>query len=134
MQQTAIEQHALQQVAAFASRLLEEASGPELEARLLTLLLAGLSELSETQFSSLRQQWGEPPDSIEVSSAFTLGAEQRQQIERGLRRVSGLVLPVHFTEDSELMAGFRIAIGAWVLAANVRDELVGFAEFADAPR
>ena len=134
LQQRAIEQHALQQGATFASRLLGEASGPELETRLLTLLLAGLSALSEAQSSSLRQQWGEPPGSIEVSSAFALGAEQRKQIEKALHRVSGLALPVCFTEDSELLAGFRIVIGAWVLAANVRDELTGFAEFSHAPR
>lgn len=133
-QQRAIEHHALQQGAAFSSRLLGQASGPELETRLLTLLLAGLSELSETQMSSLRQQWGEPPDTIEVSSAFALSAEQRQKMEEALHRISGLTIPVRFTQDTELLAGLRIVIGAWVLAANVRDELIGFAEFAHAPR
>jgi len=133
-QQRAIEHHALQQGAVFSSRLLEQASGPELEARLLTLLLAGLSGLSEEQTSKLRQQWGEPPDSIEVSSAFTMSAEQRQQIETALHRVSGLAIPVSFTQDAELLAGLRIVIGAWVLAANVRDELTGFTEFAHVPR
>jgi F-type H+-transporting ATPase subunit b len=37
---------------------------------------------------------------------------------------------VQFEQDSELMAGVRISIGAWVLGANLRDELEGFSALA----
>jgi F-type H+-transporting ATPase subunit b len=133
-QQRAVEHQALQLGAAFSSRLLGQTSGPELEGRLLTLLLEELSGLSEQQTTGLRQQWGEPPRSIVVSSAFTLSAEQRQRLEVALHTVSGLSVPVRFINDETLLAGLHIVIGAWVLAANVRDELKGFAEFARAPR
>ena len=133
-QQRAIEHQALQLGAAFSSRLLGQTSGPELEGRLLTLLLEELTCLSEQQTTGLRQQWGEPPQSIEVSSAFELAAEQRQQLEVALHQVSGLSVPVRFIHDETLLAGLHIVIGAWALLANVRDELKGFAEFARAPR
>ena len=133
-QQRATEHHALQQGAAFAGRLLAQASGRELEARLLDLLLDQLSQLSGEQLSGLRQQWGEPPAAIEVSSAFDLSEEQRGSLETALHRVSGLDVPLAFRQDKELLAGLHIVIGAWVLSANVRDELKGFAEFAHVPR
>ena len=133
-QQRAIEHQALQLGAAFSSRLLGQTSGPELEGRLLTLLLEELSGLSEQQTTGLRRQWGEPPQSIVVSSAFTLSAEQRQRLETALSKVSGLSVPIRFIHDETLLAGLHIVIGAWVLTANVRDELKGFAEFASAPR
>jgi F-type H+-transporting ATPase subunit b len=133
-QQRAIEHRALQLGAAFSSRLLGQTSGPELEGRLLALLLEELSGLSEQQTTGLRQQWGEPPQTIEVRSAYELAAEQRQQLEVALHHVSGLSVPVRFIHDGTLLAGLHIVIGAWVLAANVRDELKGFAEFARAPR
>ena len=133
-QQRAIEHQALQLGAAFSSRLLERTSGPQLEGRLLTLLLEELNGLSEQQTAGLRQQWGEPPQSIVVSIAFTLAAEQRQRLEVALRKISGLAVPVRFIHDETLLAGLHVVVGAWVLAANVRDELKGFAEFTHAPR
>lgn len=133
-QQRAIEHHAVQQAAAFASRLLGQACGPELEQRLITLLLEELAKLSDEQAAALRQQWGEAPQRIQVGSAFELSDQQRLQLEQRLQQVSGLDIPVQFDHDTELLAGLRIVIGAWVLAANVRDELKGFAEFAHAPR
>jgi F-type H+-transporting ATPase subunit b len=132
--QRAIEHQALQLGAAFSSRLLGQTSGPELEDHLLALLLEELNGLSEQQTAGLRQQWGEPPQSIVVSSAFTLSPQQRQRLEVTLRKISDFSVPVRFIQDETLLAGLHIVVGAWVLAANVRDELRGFAEFALAPR
>lgn len=133
-QQRATEFRALQQAAAFASRTLEQASGPELEGRLLNLLIEDLNGLSEEQLSDLREQWGEPPTAIEVSSAFMLSDQQRERLIAALHAVCGPAAAVHFRQDERILAGLRIVIGAWVLAANVRDELQGFAELARAPR
>jgi len=130
----AIEHDALQQGAVFASRLLGQACGAELETRLLDILLDQLGQLSEEQTSALRQQWGEAPDCIQVGSAYPLSDAQRQRLESALHRASGLDVPIDYVRDAELLAGLRIVIGAWVLAANVRDELQGFTEFARVPR
>jgi len=128
------EHHALQQGAQFATRLLAQAAGPELEARLVELLLDGLSALSRDQITALRTQWGEPPEAILVASVFPLPADRQQHLEKALREVTGLAIPVAYEQDPKLVAGLRITIGAWVLHANLRNELNGFAEFAHATR
>jgi len=128
------EQLALEQGAAFASRLLEQTSGPDLEKRFVSLLIEGLSGLSARASTGLREQWGAAPEAIEVESAYALDEPQRARLIAALKDLTGLSVPVHFAEDESLLAGLRITIGAFVLAANVRDELKGFAEFASAAR
>ena len=125
-----IEQRALQQGAEFASRLLAEASGPELENRLFDLLLDGLTALSADQINILSNKWGESPERILVFSAYPLAENKRHQLEETLSRVTGLSCSVFYEQDAKLLAGLNITIGAWVLQLNVRDELLGFTEFA----
>ena len=124
----------MRQGSAFASRLLAKACVPELEARLVAMLVESLTHLDDDQIAALRQQWNEPQHPIEIASAFALTSEQRASLESALETIGGRPLPVDFTRDEALLAGIRISIGAWVLAANVRDELQGFAEIANVPR
>ena len=125
-----IEQRALQQGAEFASRLLNEAAGPELENRLFDLLLDGLSAMPADQISDLSNKWGESPERILVTSAYPLTDEKQHQLEENLCKATGLSAPVFYEQDARLLAGLNITIGAWVLQLNVRDELQGFMEFA----
>ncbi len=125
-----IEQRALQQGAEFASRLLAEAAGPELENRLFDLLLDGLSAMPAHQISDLGNKWGELPERILVSSAYPLADGQCQRLEDILTRVTGMSIPVDYQQDAELLAGLNITIGAWILQLNVRDELQGFMELS----
>lgn len=129
-----IEYLAMQQAAEFATRLLRESSGPDLEAKLLDKLLADMSSLSSEQIASLRTQWGEPPESIVIASAYALAENQRRTVEQSLAKLIGHSVPARYVQDSELIAGLRITIGAWVLHANVQDELKGFTEFTHAAR
>jgi F-type H+-transporting ATPase subunit b len=125
-----IEQRALQQGAGFASRLLAEAAGPELENRLFDLLLDDLNALSADRISVLGNEWGESPERILVTSAFPLAEDKCHRLEDILTRITGLSAPVHFEQDAKLLAGLNITIGAWVLQLNVRDELQGFIELS----
>ena len=129
-----IEHRAMQQSAQFATVLLSRAAGPELEMRLLDLLLDGLSTLSPDHITALRTQWGEPPDAIMVASVYPLPEDRQQILEQALTKVTGLSIPVHYEQNRELLAGLCITIGAWVLHANVKNELKGFAEFAHVAR
>jgi F-type H+-transporting ATPase subunit b len=129
-----IEHRALQQGAKFATRLLSQAAGQALETRLCDILIDGLAALSSDRLTALRTQWGEPPKHFIVTSVFPLSPEQRQQLEEVLGKVTGLAVPVVFEQNPELLAGLRITIGAWVLHANLQDELKGFSEFALATR
>jgi len=123
-----MEQRALQQVAGFASRRLAEASGPELENRLLDILLDDLSTMPAEQIGDLSNKWEESPERILVTSTYPLADDKRHQLEDSLSRVTGLSTPVHYEQDAKLLAGLNITIGAWLLQLNVRDELQSFTE------
>jgi F-type H+-transporting ATPase subunit b len=125
-----IEQRALQQGAQFASRLLAETTGQELESRLFDLLLKQLKALGTDQITALGNNWGESAAPVLVSSAYPLAHDKRQQLEKALSRITGLRDPVHYEQDARLLAGLNITMGAWVLQLNVRDELRGFIELA----
>lgn len=127
----AAEAQALLQGAEFSSRLLAGACGPDLEARLLDLLLRELDEVSDQRLARLREQSRQPPARIEVKSAFPLSAEYRSRLDTALHHLAGVQVPIDFSCDETLLAGLHVTIGAWVLAANVRDELRAFAELAD---
>jgi F-type H+-transporting ATPase subunit b len=124
------EEAALANGARFASRLLAQAAGPELEARLLELVLTELSRLPAERVATLRSTWSKLPEAIVVASAFALSDSQRRKLEQALARTTGRHIPVRFEQDDKLVAGLRVTIGAWVLGANVQDELKGLAKFA----
>lgn len=123
-----LEQRALEQGGQFAARLLQQGAGPELEQRLLELLLRSLDELPEEQRQSLRQPLGESAEVAEITSAFPLENSQRQQLEQVLREFLQRDIPCRYVENPELLAGVRIAVGPWRLGASVGDELEAFAQ------
>jgi F-type H+-transporting ATPase subunit b len=121
-----LEETALQNGARFATRLLEQASGPDLEKRLVEILLSDIQQLTDEQITALRKISGPAPKGIVVISAFPLEDEQRQRIEQALKTVTGAEVSVQYEQNGELMAGVQITVGDWVLAANIRNELKGF--------
>lgn len=125
-----LEHQALLQGSRFASRLLALTAGTELEAQLLNLALEGLSKLSEDQTKALQTQWGKQPDRIDVTSAHPLSANQQQRLEQAMTNLVGNTIPITYRQDPSLMAGIQLSVGSWTLAANLRDELKGFAEFS----
>jgi len=125
-----IEETALMQGARFATRLLEQASGPDTEARLVELVITELTRLPPEHITALRKSYGKTPEAIVVVSAFPLPDDQRQRLKQALATVTRPNLPLRFEQNSELLAGVRITIGAWVLGANILDELKGFTELA----
>jgi F-type H+-transporting ATPase subunit b len=125
-----IEETALVQGARFATRLLEQAAGQDTETRLVELVINELSQLSAERVTALRNSYGKAPEAIVVVSAFPLTTDQAGRLERALTKTTEVTIPTRFEQDSGLIAGLHITIGAWVLGANLRDELKGFAELA----
>ena len=125
-----IEETALMQAARFAARLLEQTSGADTEARLVDLVITGLTRLPAERSEALRNSCGKSPGTVVVVSAFTLADKHRQQLEQALATVTSPNTALRFEQNSDLLAGVRITIGAWVLGANLRDELKGFMELA----
>jgi F-type H+-transporting ATPase subunit b len=127
-----MEETALLHAARFTTQLLKQASGPDLEARLADIAIAGLTALPAGRIADLRNSHGKPPEAIRVTSAFPLADEQRQRLEQALASVTGPDIAQQFEQDSALLAGVRISIGPWVLGVNLQDELQGFMELAHA--
>jgi F-type H+-transporting ATPase subunit b len=128
------EETALAHGARFASRLLGFAPGPDVEARLLELLLDELASLPAQRREALRDGIREPASDVLITSAFPLADEQRAQLATALGTTLAMDVSPRFERDPELLAGLRIFIGSWTLDANLRDELKGFAELSDASR
>lgn len=126
------EETALILASRFASRLLGQAASPELEAKLLDMVTNELPRLTSEQIDTLRNNWGQKPETVLVTSAYPLGAEQRAKLQQVIDQVIGTNLPLQFEQDHHLIAGIRITIGAWLLGANLQDELKAFSDFAHA--
>jgi F-type H+-transporting ATPase subunit b len=126
-----IEETALVQGARFASSLLEQASGPDTEARLVDLVTAELTQLPAERIAALRDSYGKTPEAIVVVSAFEIPDDQRQRLREALATVTSPNVPLRFEQNSELLAGVRIIIGPWVLGVNLQDELKGFVELTN---
>jgi len=127
-----IEEAALNQAATFAARLLEKGAGPETQSRLVGLLIDELIALPDERAATIRNGFNAAPGNIEVVSAFELADDVRDRLTQALQKLCDSKIPLHFAVNGELLAGVRITVGAWVLAANIRDELTGFAELAHA--
>jgi F-type H+-transporting ATPase subunit b len=125
------ERQALLQAAAFSAKLLAAASGPELEQRLVDVLLRDLEGLGEDRVADIRERSGGTPDFIDVASGYDLDTGRRQHLASALQKLFGESVEVRFRIDTSLIAGLRVVVGSWVLAADVQDELRGFAEFAN---
>ena len=125
---------ALAHGARFASRLLGFAAGPELEKRLLELLLDAIGSLSTERLEALRDGTRKPASDVVIISAFPLADVQRARLTEALTTTLATEVSPRYEEDPELLAGLCISIGSWTLGANLRDELKGFAEFSVASR
>ncbi|NOS72965.1 MAG: F0F1 ATP synthase subunit B [Methyloglobulus sp.] len=124
------EKQALENGARFAGLLLQQAAGLEVEGRLLAMLIDQLAAMPEASKLSLQLSDSKKPLNIKVTSAYPLAIDLRQQLEQKLGLLINHPVDSQYKQDSALIAGVRIDIGAWVLHANLGHELVGFAEIA----
>ena len=127
-----MEDTALAHGAQLATLILKQAAGPEVESKLVELAIDELSRLSEDKLADLRGSFGQVSEGITVTSAYLIPEDQQQRLQKAVNTVAGKDAPLRFEQDSKLLAGVRINIGAWQLAANLRDELKGFAELHEA--
>jgi len=128
-----VEETALTQGARFAGRLLESAAGPDVEARLVAMVVEDLARLTPEQLSALYAHNGADASHIEVCTAYPLSPALQKQLQEALSH-NGWQVDPRFSVDPSLLAGVHITMGAWVLAANLRDELRGFAELTNYDR
>lgn len=121
------ETKALQLGGRFVSRLLEGIASPEVEAKLLELLLEQLKVLPPAQRDALQPQGEGKTVQVTVLSAYPLDKEQRAKLQLRLDKLVSASLTFDWREDRKLIAGLRITVGPWVIHANLHDELKTFA-------
>jgi len=122
-QQRADENRALEQAGAFAGRLLERLAGPELDARLVELFASDLAGLETERRAALAEAARAAGGRVAVQSARPLDDAARARIERALSEVLGVDCHAEFAVDAALLSGFSVALGPWLLQADLRDEL-----------
>jgi len=120
---SADERRALEQAAGFAARLLERVSGPELDARLIELLAADLGALPREGLEQLAKAARAAGGSVAVQSAHPLSQAARTRLEQALSESLGVECRAQYAVDQTLVGGVRVALGSWLLQADLADEL-----------
>lgn len=124
------ERRGLELGARFAGRLLQRLAGPELEARILSLLEESLSELPEAQRETLRRAARGTEEGVRVETAYAPTPAQREAIEHAVQTLFGAGARCDFRRAPDLIAGLRLSLGDWSIGLNLGDELKGFADTA----
>lgn len=124
------ERQALENGARFAALLMQQATGPEIERRLFAMLVEQLTALPEASKLNAQLSDSKKSPSIKVTTAYPLANEQKQALEQTFSALANRPINFQYQQDSALIAGVRIDIGAWVLHADLAHELAGFADIA----
>ena len=118
---------AIAQGRAFASRLLSRLSGPELEHRIIDMVMGDLPHLPDEQRQAIRSAASAAGCAMTITSGYPLDQAQRDALSQACRTLAGRELACEFLVDRSVMSGVRMSLGSWVLRANVQDELSFFA-------
>ncbi len=110
---------------AFAARLLERLSGPELDQLLLQTLKEDLHQLPAEQAAQLRKAATETT-AVRLTTARPLAPEAAQQLQQTVEEITGKSLPWSTHTDAALKSGLRIGLGSWQLSLSLADELEFF--------
>jgi F-type H+-transporting ATPase subunit b len=121
-----LEREAMKQALEFTSRLFKDLASPELEGKIVDLVTKRISSAHEEDLLIPKSWSGDHRAAVQVRSAYPLGVPQRDALSAALKSRFGTELPIAFDVDQELLAGLEIAVGSFVLRANLRDELEYF--------
>lgn len=125
------ERIALEQATQFGARLLTKLAGPELQPRLINMLLEDLDGLPEVRRKRITQIWEQGEQAVRTVSAFALSSSEAHMLEQALESLLGKQPSCSYDVDPALIAGVRLHLGATVLRANLLDELAYFSEFSN---
>jgi len=125
-EQRALQDKAIAQATEFVSSLLQRFAGPGLDERIVDAMVEDLGELSDEQRRSLAEAAAQPGVRLQIVSARPLEKDARKRLADGFEALLGRRLEEESGESPELIAGLMVAVGPWVLAANLRDELAFF--------
>jgi len=117
------EQRALDQAAAFAARLLERVADPALDERLAAVFVEDLAAWPAERLAPIAAAARGAGGRVSVTSARALGESSRGRLARVLSERLGVECRPEYAVDETLLGGVSVAVGPWVLQADLRDEL-----------
>ncbi len=121
------ERQASELAARFATRLLDRLAGPALDDLLVDLAVSELPGLPPPQRDALRSAFADRATAVQAASAYPMAEPRRAALRAALAALAGRAVEPDFVEDRTLRAGLRLQVGAWVLTADLNDELAFFA-------
>lgn len=122
------ERRAVEQATAFLARLLQRLAGPELEARLLQVVVEDLGDFSDEQKAALQTAHAGAGTPLLVTSVWPLPDAGRKALEQALADILGEPPRCEYRQDAALIAGLSLYVGPWLLQANLQEELKYFAQ------
>lgn len=120
------EERAIATAGRFAARLLSRVATPELDTKLVKMLLEDLSNLPEQQRDAIAETLDTDEAIVRVVSAYPFSEKVLKLFEERFRELFPTAKKFNYTEDATLLAGIRVIAGPWNLAANLKDELAFF--------
>ena len=112
----------------FAASLLGRIASPEVEGRLVAVLLQDLESLPLEKREAVRDAFASANGKAQIASAYPLADGDQQQIVAALQSISDSPIDAQFSTETSVVAGLRVSIGPIVLRANIADELQFFGE------
>jgi F-type H+-transporting ATPase subunit b len=120
-----VEKEAMNQALEFTSRLLSDLASPELEGKIVNLVTQHFSSPAATNLVITGPPLGDRA-TVQVRSAYSLTEAQREALSAALKQRLRSEMAITFDVNPKLLAGLEIVVGAFVLRANLRDELEYF--------
>lgn len=120
------EERAIAAAGQFASRLLSRVASPELDLKLVEMLLSDLDHLPEQQKGAITDALDRGEAIVRVATAHQLSEQIKEQFETRFRKLFPTAQTISYSEDPALLAGIRVIAGPWNLAASLLDELAFF--------
>jgi F-type H+-transporting ATPase subunit b len=120
------EERAIANAGRFAARLLTRIATPDLESKLMEMLLEDLHGLPDEQRRAIVEALGREEAIVRVVSAHPLTETIAETFQERFRVIFPAAQHFSFTVDEALLAGIRVNTGPWNLSANLKDELAFF--------
>lgn len=108
--------------------MLQRLASPALTAHIAELFVQDALALPQAQRAAVRDAAAGADGVVEIASAHALDAASRARIMQALQELATRPLSPVFREKPELIAGLRVAIGQYLLQADLADELKFFRE------
>jgi len=116
--------------AGFVAQYLRRLAAPSIEAAVMELFLAELSEQSQDARFALRDGWAqrhEGPPTIGVTTAYAPPADLRERVEKQIGALMGQAARAEWRIDPALLAGICVHLPGYSLEASLRRGVDAFA-------